>query len=203
MSLLTSLSNKIQYMAVKTAIDPEAEEYAKQQAEQAAQDAAMKKQKEDSEKQAKVDAEVKQEEDKKADVLAARSQFDTRKMISQASKGILSSIFLLIIIFISFYGGHIAANKAIGWGVPFRILSFIYGILFSFWIIPKSIYDVYWKGLKIPYFTFLPISTHETTGTIEKIFIGPFCYREDEESSAARAAVVNMYADAFRKSQPG
>jgi hypothetical protein len=203
MSLLTGLSNKLQYMAVKTAIDPEAEEYAKQQAEQAAQDAAMKKQKEDAEKEAKAGVEEKLAEDKKADALAARSQFDTRKMIGQASKGILSSIFLLIIIFISFYGGHIAANKAIGWGVPFRILSFIYGILFSFWVIPKSIYDVYWKGLKIPYFTFLPISTHETTGTIEKIFIGPFCYREDEESSAARAAVVNMYADAFRKSQPG
>jgi hypothetical protein len=201
MSLLTSLANKVQYMAVKTASDPEADAYAKQQADQAAQDAVVKKQKEEADKQAAEGAAEKQAEDKKAATLATRSQFNTSSIVNKTSRGVIFYFFLLVFIFISMYGGHIEANKAIGYNVPFRILSFVYGTLLSIWVVPKSIYDIYWKGVKLPYFSFLPVSTYQPTSTFEKIFIGPFCYREDEESSAARAAVVNLYSDAFRKTQ--
>ena len=200
MSLLTSLSNKIQYMVAKNASDPEAEEYAKQQADQAAADAKVKEERDKLSKQASDDADIKRKKDEEAAALADRSKFKPKELIGDIARNILSVIGILILVFFLLYGGHIAANKAIGYKVPFRILSFLYGIVFSFWVVPKSVYDVYWKKETLPYFTFLPISTYEPVGDIEKIFVGGFCYKEDEVSSAARAAVTALYSDAFTKS---
>ena len=200
MSLLTSLSNKIQYMIAKNTSDPEAEEYAKQQADQAAADAKVKEERDKLAKQASDDADIKRKKDEEAAALADRSKFKPTELIGDVARNILSVIGILILVFFLLYGGHIAANKAIGYKVPFRILSFLYGIVFSFWVVPKSVYDVYWKKETLPYFTFLPISTYEPVGDIEKIFVGGFCYKEDEVSSAARAAVAALYSDAFTKS---
>ena len=200
MSLLTSLSNKIQYMIAKNTSDPEAGEYAKQQADQAAADAKVKEERDKLAKQASDDADIKRKKDEEAAALTDRSKFKPTELIGDVARNILSVIGILILVFFLLYGGHIAANKAIGYKVPFRILSFLYGIVFSFWVVPKSVYDVYWKKETLPYFTFLPISTYEPVGDIEKIFVGGFCYKEDEVSSAARAAVAALYSDAFTKS---
>jgi len=200
MSLLTSLSNKIQYMIAKSASDPEAEAYAKEQADQAAADAKIKEQQDKLAKQTAEDTEIKRKKDEEAAALADRSKFKPKELIGDIARNILSVIGILILVFFLLYGGHIAANKAIGYKVPFRLLSFLYGMVFSIWVVPKSVYDVYWKKETLPYFTFLPISTYEPVGDIEKIFLGGFCYKEDEVSSAARAAVVALYSDAFTKS---
>ena len=200
MSLLTSLSNKIEYMIAKSTSDPEAEDYAKQKADQAAADAKVKEEQDKLAKQTAEDADIKRKKDEEAAALADRSKFKPKELIGDIARNILSVIGILILVFFLLYGGHIAANKAIGYKVPFRILSFLYGIVFSFWVVPKSVYDVYWKKETLPYFTFLPISTYEPVGDIEKIFLGGFCYKEDEVSSAARAAVAALYSDAFTKS---
>ena len=199
-SPLTSIGNKIQYLIAKNISDPDANAYAQQQARQQVQDLAVKKQ------QAKLDiaaakeaADTKIKEEEVAS-LAARSKFDTKQLISDAAIGTLKAVGILIIVCLALYGGHIVANQSIGYSVPFRILSFVYGSLLSFWILPKSLYDIYWLNKTLPYYSFLPLSTYIPSGDLEKIFLGPFCYTETGESRAARAAMEALYSNAFAKS---
>jgi len=200
MSLLTSISNKVQYMVAQNVSDPDADAYAKQQADQAAAAAATKAQQDEAAKQAAIDLADKQKKDADAAALAARSNFNSSELIGQTARSILSGLGGLVLACFLLYGGHIAANKVIGYRVPFRILSFICGMIFSIWVIPKSLYDVYWKKETLPYYTFLPISTYQPVGDLEKIFLGGFCYVEDETVEAARAAVKTLYSEAFTKS---
>ena len=93
------------------------------------------------------------------------------------------------------------ANRDIGYSVPFRILSFVYGMIFSFYVIPKYLYDIYYKGETIPYYSILPIIKYLPVGNLEAFTIGAFCYQDDSESLAARAKVVSLYSEAFTKSK--
>jgi hypothetical protein len=200
MSLVTSLYNKVQYLASTQISDPEADAFAKQKAEQLKQDAETKKREEKAAK-AKAEAEAKTLEEKEAAAnLASRSKFDSSQLIADSANGIIKATLILIAISILFYGGHLAANQAIGYGVPFRILSFIYGCLTAFYGIPMMIYKIYVKGETLQTYSFLPISTYVPNGTLESIFFGPFCYQENEASVAARAAVETLYSNAYKKS---
>jgi len=199
-SILSSLSNRFQYFIEKQTSDPEADAYAREQAQQATQDAAVRERQFIASQQSAQDAEAKRLSDAASADLAARSKFNMSSLISQTSKTILTVVFSLAIVCFAFYGGHIEVNKAMGYGVPFRVLTFLYGALFSFWVVPKSIYDVYYKGLTLPYYSFFPISTYVPNGDFEKIVLGPFCYTEDEAVKAARAAVSLIYENAFKTS---
>jgi hypothetical protein len=202
LSPLTSLTNKVQYLIAKNISDPDAEAYAKQQAIQAAQDAAVKKQKEANDKKAAAAAADQAAKDEAAASLAQRSKFNSKQLVTQISNGILTAVGILVGLCFVLYGGHIAVNQAIGYRVPFRILTFLYGVICSIWVVPKALYDIYWKGIKLPYYGFLPISTYVPNGDIESIFIGPFCYTEDSSATAARAAVEELYSGAFKTSAP-
>lgn len=193
MGLLTSVSNKIQYNIAKASTDPEAEAYAKQQAEQAKQDAEVAKRKAEVNAKEKVAAEKKAKEDAKAKDIAARSKFDMGKLVSDSAKGIIGFFIVLAILSFTMYGGHVAANENIGYSVIGRIIAFIYGNILSLYIVPKAIIDVYWYKKTLPYYSFLPISTHVPQGTFEEIFLGPFCYQQDEASAKAREAIKAAY----------
>jgi len=200
-SITASLYNKAQYLLSKSISDPKADAYAKQQAEQAKQDAEMKKREEKAASD-KAESEAKAaKEAEKAKALAARSRFDYKELISESAKKVLATFLSILLTLFLLYGGHLAANQAIGYKVPFRILSFIYGAIGAIYIIPMSLYKVYGKGETLPYYSFLPISTYVPNGTLEEIFLGGFCYQEDEASVAARSAVETLYSDAFKKSQ--
>ena len=197
---LTSVFNKVQYLIAKNSSDPEADAYAKQQAAQAAQDASVKKQKAIAAQADAKTAATKADKDAAAADLVARSKFSSKELITQTSKGILIAVAVLIGLCFVLYGGHIAVNQVIGYGVPFRILTFIYGVICSIWVVPKALYDKYWKGIKLPYYSFLPISTHVPTGDLESIFLSPFCYTEDTSALTARSVVESLYSDAFKNS---
>ena len=197
---LTSISNKIQYLISKSVSDPEAEAYAKQQAAQAVQDAAVQRQQVATAKTAAEAEAAATAEAEAAASLVTRSKFNSKQLVTQVSNGILLAVARIIALCFALYGGHIAVNQAIGYNVPFRLLTFFYGMICSIWIVPKALYDIYWKGIKLPYYSFLPISTYVPNGDLQNIFIGPFCYTKDSSAIAARAAVVALYSDAFKRS---
>lgn len=200
-SITASLYNKAQYLLSKSVSDPKADAYAKQQAEQLKQDAEMKKREEKAAAD-KAAAEAKAEKEaEKAAELAARSRFDYKELISDSAKTILTTLGSVLLACFLLYGGHLAANQAIGYKVPFRILSFVYGALAAIYVIPMSLYKVYGKGETLPYYSFLPISIYVPNGTLEEIFLGGFCYQEDEASVAARSAVEALYSNGYKKSQ--
>lgn len=201
MSLLTQVSNKIQYSISQWASDPEAEAYAKEQAKQRQHDAEAQERINQTKLESDKNFNEKAEADAKAKELAERSEFKPQRATSNIAAGIIKGFFQFIFTLIVLYGGHLAANEAIGYKIPFRILSFVYGCMFFFIQIPKMLISRYWYQIKPPYYTYLPISTYEPNGDLEVLFLGGFCYKEDEASTMARAAVEALYKTAFEKSQ--
>ena len=197
MSLLASLNNKIQYNIAKAAEDPAADAYAKQQEKQAKQDAEVAKRKKEEEEKKALDEENKRREEERAKKLAARSKFSVGGTISQAAKGIITFLIVLVFFAFMFYGGHIAANKDIGYSMPGRLVSFAYGSLMAWYLVPKALLDTYWFKKQQPFYAFLPITTYVPQGTFQEIFLGPFCYTEDDASQKAREAVKAMYEAAY------
>ena len=197
MSVWTGLNNKIQYMLSKVINDPEADAYAQQQAAKAAQEAAVQKQKDiDQQNAANAAAKIAAQQEAR-ESLATRSQFNISKLIGDSSHGIIFHVKGLLLLCFMIYGGHIAVNQAIGYSMPFRILTFVYGMLCSFFIVPKAMYDVYWSQKTLPYYGFFPLTTYTPKGDLENYIVGPFCYKEDPTVLAARAAVAKLYADGF------
>jgi hypothetical protein len=201
MNVFTQIANKIQYSLAQAINDPKADEYARQQAIQARHDADAKARRdaEYARASAQEKARLKAEEDAKA--LAERSQFKPVRATGNVAAGIIGGFMRFILTLVILYGGHLAANEAIGYKNPFRILSFVYGCLFFFIEIPKMLIRRYAYQIKPPYYTYFPLSTYEPNGDLEILFLGAFCYKEDEASQMARATVETLYKTAFEKSQ--
>lgn len=201
MSLFTQIGNKIQYSISKWASDPEAAAYAIQQAKQKQQDEEVQKRLAEAKAKSEEDAKAKAAADTETQSMAYRSEFKTGRATSNIALGILKGFTSLIFIVMILYGGHLAANNAIGYNVPFRILSFFYGCLFFFIEIPKMLIRRYAYQIKSLYYTYLPISTYQPNGDLETFFLGAFCYKEDDASQQARIAVETLYKTAFEKYQ--
>jgi len=188
-------------MASQTLNDPEAEAYAKEKAKQDVQDAEAQKRLDEAKAKANEDAAKKAEKDAADANLVERSQFKPERAAGNIAKGILSGFLYFFLVCIILYGGHLAANAAIGYNPPFRVLSFLYGCIFFFFVIPKSLYEKYWLKQELHGYTMLPLSTYVPRGDLEYYLMGAFCYTDDSYSVAARKAVETLYFEAFKKSQ--
>jgi|Laugrespbdmm15sn_2_1035079.scaffolds.fasta_scaffold34839_1 hypothetical protein len=201
MSLLTQVSNKIQYSISQWASDPEAEAYAKEQARQQQQDAETQERIDKTKSKSDDNINANEEASAKAKELAERSEFKPQRATSNIAAGIIKGFMQFIFTLIVLYGGHLAANEAIGYKIPFRLLSFVYGCIFFFIEIPKMLIRRYAYQIKPAYYTYLPLSTYQPNGDLEVLFLGGFCYKEDTASQLARATVETLYKTAFEKSQ--
>lgn len=201
MNVFRQIANKIQYSIAQAINDPKADEYARQQAIQAEHDAHAKARRDAEYARASAEekARIKANEDAKA--LADRSEFNPFRATGNIAGGVIDGFFKFILTLVILYAGHLAMNEAIGYKIPFRILSFVYGCLFFFIEIPKMLIYRYWYQIKPPYYTYFPLSTYEPKGDLEILFLGAFCYKEDGASQAARATVESLYRTAFEKSQ--
>jgi hypothetical protein len=206
---LTLLSNKINHTIYTNLNDPEAEAYAKEQAKKAEQDKLV------AERKAVADANKleqnkalakKQEEDA---VKADRSKFKPIKHTGGlvAMRSIYMFLSLLLIL-LALYAGSISANKAIGYNIPFRLFSFLYGVILFPFVYIMLIIDMY-RGTTKHMHAFLPLMRYPKpmsngeiwngpSGWIERIFWGPFSYTDDGSISldAAREEVKNLYINA-------
>ena len=186
--------NKVQYQLDSYLKDPEADNHAKQVAAQAAQDKAAAERKAAADAKSTADTEQSEADKKAALELAERSKFSSPQVvISKIAKNVLSIFMILAIIALALYGGKIEANKAIGYNIPGRLLSFLYGAIFFFIVIPKSLYEIYWLHKPVPDYAPLPIWVYVPNGSVEQFFLGLFCYTEDSDSKVAREEVVKLY----------
>lgn len=189
---------KFQYNIDSYFKDPEAEAHAKQVEKQKKLDEAAAKRKEALTK-SKETVEAKNAEAKKeAEDLARRSKVSSPgEMVGKAAARIIDIFIKILIVILALYAGKLEANKAIGYSISMRIVSFVYGALFFFIVIPRSIYDLYTYNKKPPNYTFLPVWNYVPNGKIEWFFFGPFSYKEDAASRAAAADVERLYRDGF------
>jgi hypothetical protein len=201
MSLLRKISNKISYSIAKVLNDPEADAYGRQQEAQEAHDREVRQRQATDAAAATAAALAKTRSDQTAAKLEDRSQFRPGRAISNISNGILNMFFKFFMTVIMLYAGHLSANEAIGYNVPFRILSFIYGKLLFFYVIPRFLIRKYYYNISNINYAFLPVSTYVPATDAEKILLKPFCYKEDQHSTAEKAAVDLLYKTAFEKSQ--
>ena len=195
---LSLLYKRIQFSTDSYLKNPEAEAHAKQVAKQQAQDEAAAKRKA-ALNESKAELKAKNEEAKKeAEDLARRSKVSSpSEMLGKAAKRIMNVFGTLLIVGLGLYAGKLEANKAIGYSVSMRIVSFIYGAIFFFAVIPRTLYDRYALDKKIPDYAPLPIWNYVPNGRIERIFLGLFSYVEDANSIAAREDVMRLYKDGF------
>lgn len=199
---LKQLYNKAVNKLDKELDDPKAEEMAKRAEAQAKQEAAVAARLEKEEK-AKQKAEAKRLlAEQKAKALQERAEFNVGKTIRSASSNIITITIVIGVVMISLYGGHLAANNAIGYSPWMRMLMFIYGSLLSIIIIPKTLYEVYWLGQPKDYYTFLPLTTYVPQNRFEEIVFGPVCYEDSEKVRAARDAVKNLYEQGSKFLKP-
>ena len=200
MGIFTSIYNKISYKFSQYFDDPDANAHAEEQAAQKQQDAEAKQRADAEAKKAKQDADnsAKSQEDAKS--LNDRSSFSSSRAAGKISYGVWNILFSLIMFVLMIAGGYIAANEAIGYNAPFKILSFIYGALCFWFVIPRVLIKEYWYKIKPQYFTLLPLSTYKPASGIERFFLGPFCYEEDARVHAAKEAVELLYKNGYLKS---
>jgi len=206
---LTLLSNKINHTIYTNLNDPEAEAYAKEQAKKAEQDKLVAERKALADKsQAEKDKALanKQEEDA---VKAERSKFKPIKHTGGlVAKKSIDMFWSLLVILLALYAGSISANKAIGYNIPFRLFSFLYGVILFPLVYIMLIIDMY-RGTTKHMHAFLPLMRYPQptwngemwngpSGWIERIFWGPFSYTDDGSVSldAAREEVKNLYINA-------
>jgi len=200
MGIFTQISNKFNYLVSSFLNDPEADAYAEQQTAQQKHDAEAKARLDKETERAQIDAENSAKAAEDAIDLNERSKFDSGRAFGKVTSGVLSVFYNLILIAVILYAGHLAANEAIGYSISFRILSFIYGALCFWYIIPRSLIKRYYYNEEIAYYTFLPLSTFKPIFTTGKVLLGPFCYTENEKSIAAKEAVELLYKNGYLKS---
>ena len=200
-NLITKTYNKFQYEVSKAVSDPKADDYAKQQKVQETQDKAVAKLKKENENK-KNEMEKERAEKLKASIeLEKRSKFNPiSHQIHNIAKSILVNGLILIFLGIAMYGGKISANQAIGYNIPFRILSFFYGMIFFFIVIPRAFIFRYAYGIKILNYTFIPLSIYVPEGWVERVFIGPYCYQEDENCIIEKNKVASLYKNGYDNS---
>ena len=199
MSFLTSLVNKITYHANNAVSDPEADAYAAAQAKQAEQDAAVAANKAEKDSQKAEKAKAAKDAKDAAEKLSARSKSSLSGFAGKSSRGILIAFIVLASLAVATYGGHLAANRDIGYSPAGRFLSFIYGTLIFPVLIGKHIWDTFKEGKITPNYAFLPLSTYVPNGEFEKLILGPFCYTPDQTTVDATAKVAQQYLEAFQK----
>jgi hypothetical protein len=200
MGFFTKVYNKVQYNIAKWTNDPEADNYARNSAAQEAQDAETQRRFVEQMAQAQADTDRRNQENADAKSFAERSQFKPGRALNKISSGIINAFLKIIILAVLLYSGHLAANEAIGYNVPFRLLSFACGFIFPYYVIPRFLYQKFYLKKQMDYYTFLPVSTYEPNGDYESLFLGGFCYKKDERYAAARAAVESLYNTGYHKS---
>ncbi len=193
MSLLTQISNKIQYTISEAVSDPAAEAYAKQQEAQKKFNEDVKKREEQKKKEEEERAKKAAEDKLKAQDIKRRSEFNFSKLISDASSGILTAVIVIVILGLFLYGGHLAANQAIGYSVFGRLVAFFYGCLMSWYLVPKALYEIVWLDKRQPYYGFLPLYQYTPNGYFEQVLYGAVCYTPDDESRRARENLGYLY----------
>jgi hypothetical protein len=193
---LTLAYNRLQYQIDKELRDPEADAYAKQQALQAEQDKTVAERKASVAAKASIDAKEAEEKKLEDEEKARKSKFSP---VSHTSAKVAQNIFAvfssLLLILLGLYAGSLCANKAIGYHIPFRLVSFFYGMILFPAVYIRMFIEMY-RGLKSPYYGFLPIWKYEPDGWVERIFWGPFSFVDDGGIATAEQEVKDLYISA-------
>lgn len=177
-SIFTRVGNLINYNLYRATTDPDAKRFADEQ------NAARKKQ----EEAVAVVAEKKEVEIKQAKNLEKAKGRDkgAATLIGKIVKYTLLSFMIFIFVLFAVYTGHLAANDAIGRSYWYRILYFIYGLVFCVFVAPYYVIQ-HFRGHSVKSYAILPIREGEVPQGIEGFFLSLVSFIPDGDSNAAKA----------------
>ena len=176
-SLFTKISNLVSYKVNQATTDPDAQRFAAEQA------VARKKQDEAAAATAATAA-AKADADKKQAVNYKDATYSTYTLVGEIIKYTIISFTIFVCILFAVYTGHLAANDAIGRKIQYRILYFIYGMIFCIFVAPYYLIQ-YLRGNRIKSYSILPISTDPIPPGIGGFFASFISYTPDQESIMA------------------
>lgn len=176
-SLLTRASNLVSYNLYKATTDPDAQRYADEQA-------AARKQQDIADAKAAEEKKVVEAAEAKQKANYKEATYDTSTFITQIIKYIGTAFASSIYILLALYTGHIAANDAIGRAPSYRTLYFIYGTVFSIFVLPY--YIIQWmRGISVKSYAILPLREGVVPQGLEGFFQSFYTFLPDNESIAA------------------
>ena len=163
--IIAQLSNSVAYAIHKTTYDPEAEEFAKNQAKKEAAEKELEKKKE---LQVKTEKEKKEAEaaeaarlaldEKKEKELKERERFDPWRLTGRVMSVLLTILLVFLLVVFGVFGASLATNLNLYKDAPYRILYAIYGFVFFFLVIPYVLgYRWWWKGKRPRFYSLIPI----------------------------------------------
>ena len=171
-SIFTRVGNLISYNLYQATTDPDAKRFADEQ------NAARKKQEEATAIIAeKKDVEIKQ---------VKNLEKAKGTLVGKIVKYTLMSFMIFIFVLFAVYTGHLAANDAIGRSYWYRILYFIYGLIFCVFVAPYYVIQ-YFRGHSVKSYALLPVREGEVPYGIEGFFLSLVSFIPDGDSNAAKA----------------
>ena len=176
-SLFTKISNLVSYKVNQATTDPDAQRFAAEQA-------LARKRQENEAAKATAASEAKATADKKQAADYKDATYSMTTLIGEIVKYTLISFTIFVFILFAVYTGHLAANDAIGRKIHYRILYFIYGMIFCIFVAPYYLIQ-YLRGNTIKSYSILPISTDPIPPGIEGFFASFISYTPDQESIMA------------------
>jgi hypothetical protein len=189
-SLFTKIQNAIEYRIDSVISDPEVDKYSKRKAIQDEHDEKVaENRRERAEQRAIAGNKAKQKQAEDAEI-ARKSKFNYNRAKGEFGRGVLFWTFMIILIICVLFGGYVAANDAIGYSIHTRILSFMYGCLFFWYIIPKYMYRKLWLKEVLPNYALLPLIISQ--GPISSLG-SIIYYMEDANAKAAKIYVEELY----------
>lgn len=186
MSVLTQITNKLQYTIHKATFDPEAERFAQEQKNQSAKKEAEQKRALES---AKLASEKEAQEQKRKAELAiaeeerkSRESFDVGRLFGRIF-GVIGIMLLVFLVFVlGILGASLATNLNLYRSLPYRILYAIYGFLFFFVVIPYVYgYRYLWKGKKPRFYGLLPLIPYHLDHPWTASFFSWLSYKPDDQ----------------------
>lgn len=178
-SFLTNLSNTISYKLNQATTNPDAQRYSDEQER-------LQKQKEEEEKKSELKiVEKENAKSKQEAALKKANSSNPTNIIKEVVYYISISFVIFLFILFAIYAGHLAANDAIGREISYRVLYFIYGIIFSPFVVLYYIIQ-YMRGHSIRSYALLPIREGEVPRGLEGFFLSLISYIPDEESINAK-----------------
>lgn len=145
---------------------------------------------------AEIDAlKAKAEADKKAKEELEKQQFSLGRLLKKVYRGVGGAFIVALILAVCFTGASLAANEAIARPVPYRILFFIFGFIFSVPVIFYYIGRTFLFG-QSPYFAsyLLPLYPYDPTREEHESFLENLVWYK--ENAVIRDAIERFQSKA-------
>lgn len=182
--LLAKLGNKVRHHVDALVTDPDAERAARQREAQRAKTAARDR----AEAATAAKAAADEAAQRQAAEEASRREFSKARLAQNTARMAGKGIGIALLLLVMLLGATLAANAVVYKPAPLRVAAFLYGGLFSPFVVAYMLGVRWaWYGRRPPYYALLPLVPMRFRHTSLLYALGWLCYKPDEGIEALAA----------------